>query len=105
MSEELRNDVMENVSQVLEDADEFMEVIPRRGVSGKVIGGVALLGAALAGGGVIYHKKKDEFKAKRLEKKVQRNIEDLEDMGFTVTPPETYEDVENCDAQVVESEE
>ena len=45
--------------------------------------------AALASGGVYYVFNYKKRKADKLEKQVQQNIKDLEDMGFTVTPPES----------------
>lgn len=57
MSTELKNDVMENVEQVFENADDFMEVIPKKSVAGKVAVGAAALTVLVAGGVYVYKKK------------------------------------------------
>ena len=74
MNTELKNDVMGNVEQVFESADEFMEVIPRKSVAGKVAGGAVLI-TALVGTGVYIYKKK--FAGKK-NQETDENVEDFD---------------------------
>lgn len=87
MSTEFR-DAIENLDEVVENTEEIVNVVKRKGIVGRTVGG-ALAMAALASGGVYYVFNYKKRKADKLEKQVQQNIKDLEDMGFTVIPPES----------------